>query len=88
MAAAMDGLDALVFTGGIGEHDPAVRAGAAAGLRFLGVAIDPARNQGASGDADITAAGAQVRVLCVTAREDVEIARQARELTAGYQVGL
>jgi acetate kinase len=43
MAAAMNGLDALVFTGGIGEHDPAVRAGAAAGLRFLGVAVDEER---------------------------------------------
>ncbi len=40
MAAAMDGLDALVFTGGIGEHQPAVRAEAAAGLGFLGVRID------------------------------------------------
>ncbi|MGH3274849.1 MAG: acetate/propionate family kinase, partial [Streptosporangiaceae bacterium] len=53
MAAAMNGLDALVFTGGIGEHDPTVRAEAAAGLGFLGVAVDPGRNQDAGGDADI-----------------------------------
>ncbi len=83
MAAAMDGLDALVFTGGIGEHQPAVRQGAAAGLGFLGVAVDPARNTGAcGGDADITAAGAPVRTLVITAREDLEIARQARALLA------
>jgi acetate kinase len=78
MAAAMDGLDALVFTGGIGEHQPPVRADAAAGLGFLGVAIDQARNQGATGDTDISAASASVRTLVVTAREDTQIARQVR----------
>jgi acetate kinase len=81
MAAALDGLDALVFTGGIGEHDSGIRAGAAAGLGFLGVAVDPARNQEAAGDAEISLAGAAVRVLRVTAREDAEIARQARAVT-------
>ena len=78
MATAMNGLDALVFTGGIGEHQPAVRAEAAAGLAFLGVVIDLARNDATSADGEITAAGATVRTLVVTAREDVEIARQAR----------
>ncbi len=82
MAAAMDGLDVLVFTGGIGEHQPAVRQGAAAGLGFLGVAVDPARNAACGGDADITAEGAPVRTLVITAREDLEIARQARALLA------
>jgi acetate kinase len=78
MAAAMNGLDALVFTGGIGEHLPAVRAEAAAELAFLGVAIDEARNNATYADGEITAPGAAVRTLVVTAREDVEIARQAR----------
>ncbi len=78
MAAAMNGIDALVFTGGIGEHQPAVRAEAGAGLAFLGVGIDQARNNITSADAEITAPGATVRTLVVTAREDVEIARQAR----------
>ena len=59
MAAAMGGLDALVFTGGIGEHQPPVRAEVAAGLGFLGVAIDQARNRETSGDADISAPSAQ-----------------------------
>lgn len=80
MAAAMNGLDALVFTGGIGEHQPAVRAEAAAGLGFLGVRIDPARNQATCADAEITAPGAAVRTLVVTAREDIEMARQVRAL--------
>jgi len=79
MAAAMDGLDALVFTGGIGEHHPAVRAETAAGLRFLGVRIDPDRN-GATADAEIGDPAAAVRTLVVTAREDLEIARQTRDL--------
>jgi acetate kinase len=78
MAAAMDGLDALVFTGGIGEHQPEVRAEAAAGLGFLGVAVNPQQNGAIRGDGDISAAGAPVRTLVVTAREDLEIARQVR----------
>jgi acetate kinase len=78
MAAAMNGLDALVFTGGIGEHDPQVRAEAAAGLGFLGLAMDEARNGAATADADISAPSASVRTLVITAREDIEIARQVR----------
>ena len=78
MAAAMNGLDVLVFTGGVGEHQPAVRAAAASGLSFLGVAVDPSRNHATSEDGDIGAPDAPVRTLVVTAREDVEIARQVR----------
>jgi acetate kinase len=77
MAAAMNGLDALVFTGGVGEHSPRVRAAAVAGLDFLGVSVEEAQDEVTS-DADISGPG-QVRVLVVTAREDLEIARQARE---------
>lgn len=51
MAAALGGLDALVFTGGVGENAPEVRRLAADGLGFLGVALDPARNEGAAGAA-------------------------------------
>jgi acetate kinase len=80
MAAAMDGLDALVFTGGVGEHAAAIRAGAADGLGFLGVEIDGARNAVAHADADIGADGARVRALVVNAREDLEMARQVRAL--------
>lgn len=53
MAAAMNGLDVLVFAGGIGEHNPAIRAATAAGLGCLGVRIDPDRNV-ATADADIS----------------------------------
>jgi acetate kinase len=80
MAAALDGLDVLVFTGGIGERSPDVRARAAAGLGFLGVHLDPDANARASADAEIGAHGAPVRALVVTAREDLEVARQVRAL--------
>jgi acetate kinase len=79
MAAALDGLDLLVFTGGIGEHAAPIRSGAATGLGFLGVAVDETLNQG-SGDREISRQGAAVRTLVVAAREDLEIARQVREL--------
>src|SRR5262249_1623486 len=75
MAAAMAGLDAVVFTGGIGEHQPEVRAEAAAGLGFLGIAVDEGRNVTAQPDCDISAPGAAVRTLVIAAREDIEIAR-------------
>lgn len=80
MAASLEGLDVLVFTGGVGERSAAVRAAAAAGLAFLGVGIDLVRNagQGVAGDLDITAAGAPVRTFVIAAREDLEIARGVR----------
>jgi len=80
MAAAMDGLDVLAFTGGVGERSATVRAAAAAGLGFLGVTLDEARNAAAVADADIGAAQSAVRVLALEAREDAEIARQVRTL--------
>jgi acetate kinase len=80
MAAALGGLDVLAFTGGVGEHAPAVRAAAAAGLGFLGVGLDERRNATATSDADIGADGADVRAVVITAREDLEMARQVRTL--------
>ena len=81
MAAAMNGLDTLVFTGGVGERAPAVRAGSATGLRFLGIQLEPGLNNETAGkDADISTPGAPVRTLVITAREDLEIARQVREV--------
>jgi acetate kinase len=82
MAGAMNGVDALVFTGGIGEHAPAVREAAAEGLAFLGVEIDTSLNTNIDGDGDISAAEATVRTLVVRAREDVEVAREVRRVLA------
>jgi acetate kinase len=75
MAAAIRGLDTLVFTGGVGERSARIRAVAAERLAFLGVAVDSAANAG-SGDREISPPGAAVRTLVIEAREDLEIARQ------------
>ena len=83
MAAALGGLDVLVFTGGIGERAPVIRERACAGLAFLGVAVDKAANRQASGDAEISAPGSAARTFVVRAREDAEMARQARAALAG-----
>lgn len=78
MAVSLGGIDALSFTGGVGEHAAPVRSRVARALQFLGVAVDPDRNAVATRDRDVTATGAPVRTVVVTAREDVEIARQVR----------
>ena len=80
MAAAMAGLDVLVFTGGVGENAPAVRAAAAGGLRFLGVEIGPTLNASLGPDNDISAPGASVATLVVRSHEDVEVAREVRRV--------
>lgn len=78
MTAALGGLDVLAFTGGVGEKSATVRRRAAERLAFLGVTIDPDRNDHADGDTDITAPNATTRTLVVAAREDLEIAHGTR----------
>jgi transketolase N-terminal domain/subunit len=78
MTAAAGGVDVLVFTGGVGEHSPAVRARAVQRLAHLGAGIDTRLNDTTYRDGDITAAGATVRTVVVTAREDLQMAREAR----------
>jgi acetate kinase len=78
MAAALGGLDALVFTGRVGERAPEVRTRTVAGLGFLGVALDEAANAAAAGDAEIGTARTPARTLVVESREDLEIARAVR----------
>jgi len=82
MAVALGGLDALVFTGGVGENSSRVRRRVCGRLRFLGVHVDPERNHGASPDADVSDPGSAVRVVVVRAREDLVIARAVRALLA------
>lgn len=80
MAAALGGLDACVFSGGVGENAPAIRLAAAEQLEFLGLAVDPVRNEQAVGDLDLSLPDAKVRTLRVVAREDLQLAREARTL--------
>jgi acetate kinase len=82
MAAALGGVDALVFTGGVGERSARVRSLAVDGLGFLGLAIDEQRNAAATGDAEIGAAGAPARIRVLEAREDLEVTRQTRAVLA------
>jgi acetate kinase len=75
MAATLGGLDALVFTGGVGERAPKIRAAACERLAFVGLAIDPDANEVSGSDVEITRRDARVATLVVQAREDLEIAR-------------
>lgn len=85
MAAAMGGLDVLVFTGGVGEASATIRRRATEGLAFLGVAVDREVNDAAVPDAELTAPGASVRTFVVVAREDLEIARGVRTVLGGVR---
>jgi acetate kinase len=80
LTASTGGLDLLVLTGGVGEHAWQVRAALADALAHLGVALDRERNREATTDADISASGAVVRTVVVTAREDLEIRRQVLQV--------
>jgi acetate kinase len=81
MAAAMGGLDALAFTGGVGENSAQVRQECCRGLGFLGVELDEDANRRVdSGDADVTAGSAAVRVVVVKAREDLAIYREVEKV--------
>jgi acetate kinase len=82
MAVSLGGLDALVFTAGIGEHSSRVRGDVCARLRFLGVELDDARNDAAEADTEIASADALVRVVVIRAREELVAARAVRALLA------
>jgi len=83
-AAAMGGLDAVAFTGGIGENSAPLRAACCRGLEFLGVRIDEARNTGGSGDRIVSPQGSPVTVLALATNEELIVARRAfRRLSSG-----
>jgi acetate kinase len=83
MAVALDGLDAIVFTAGVGENSAPVRRAVCRRLRFLGVDLDEDANQAAEPDCDVSAPGSAVRVAVVRAREELVIAREVRSLELG-----
>jgi acetate kinase len=81
MAIAMEGTDALVFTGGVGERSARVREHACRGLEVLGIHIDASRNATVGpDDAEITGTAGSTGVLVIHAREDLEIAAETRRL--------
>jgi len=86
-AGALGGLDAVVFTGGIGEHAPPIRERSLAGLGFMGIAVDEGRNLGAVGkEGEISPSGAAVRVLVIPTNEELVIARDTLRLVEGVPV--
>jgi acetate kinase len=82
MAASMGGVDAIVFTGGVGEHAPRVRADVCGSLAFLGVAIDAALNTTCSGEATISTGQSPTRVLVIPAQENWMVARECVRVAA------
>jgi acetate kinase len=78
MIAVLGGLDALVFTGGIGENSPRVRRDLAASLAFAGAHLDGEANERATADAEIARADSAVRILVIRAREDLVILREVQ----------
>jgi acetate kinase len=73
---ALNGCDALVFTAGIGENNPQIRAAICAQLDQLGLVLDPARNAAVRGEGEISAAGSRVRVFVIPANEELVVARE------------
>ena len=81
-AAAMGGLDCIVFTAGIGENTPTVRADVCEGLEFLGVKLDKRANKGKNDGSirEISTAASKVKVLVIPTNEELVIARETAEL--------
>ena len=80
-AAAMGGIDCLVFTGGIGENDGYVRSEVCKNMEFLGISIDAEKNKLRGLDInDITGEGSRVKVLVVCTNEELRIARDTKAL--------
>jgi acetate kinase len=76
-AAAMGGLDAVAFTGGIGENSAHLRAACCKGLEFLGIRLDTARNESGSGDRLVSADDSAVAVMALATNEELVLARRA-----------
>ena len=82
MIAALGGIDALVFTAGIGENSPDIRGAACANFEFLGLKLDAEKNAQSPADQDISLSDSAVRVLVVRAQEDWAIARECWRLSS------
>jgi acetate kinase len=82
MAAAAEGIDALIFTAGIGEHSAVVRERVCSRLGFLGLELDHGRNRAAEPDLDVATSSSAGRIVVVRAREELVAARAARAVLA------
>jgi acetate kinase len=85
MVAVLGGIDALIFTAGVGENSHQVRAAACENLKYAGIELDPKKNAQSPSDQDISAAASAARVLIIRAQEDWEIARDCWNLSQRSQ---
>lgn len=82
-AAAMGGVDAIVFTAGIGENDPTVREAACEGLEFMGVKVDHDKNQTRGEEKEISTDDSKVKVFVIPTNEELAMARETRDIVFG-----
>jgi acetate kinase len=82
LAVTLGGIDALVFTAGVGENSASLRAAVCDGLECLGLQLDPSRNAGCQPDADVAAERSPARILVIHTREELLIARETRQVIA------
>jgi acetate kinase len=80
MAATLGGVDALVFTAGVGEHAAEIRERVCENLNYLGLELDRTANQTCKPDADVAKPASVVRILVIATREDLTIMRETRQL--------
>jgi len=76
----LNGADAIVFTGGIGENSVRIRSGVCRDLDWFGITLDPTKNAQAKGEAIVSAEGSRVQVWTLPTNEEIVVARQARDL--------
>ncbi len=79
-AAAMGGVDAVIFTAGVGENDKAIRAMVCEGLEYMGVKLDAEANNVRGKETVISAPGSKVKVLLIPTNEELMIAMETAEI--------
>ena len=82
-AAAMGGVDAVIFTAGVGENGPETRESACAGLEFMGIKIDPEKDKVRGKEMDVSTDDAKVRVLVIPTNEELMIAMDTAAIVKG-----
>jgi acetate kinase len=79
----LGGADAIVFTGGIGENSPTIRAAVCANLDWFGIAVDPLLNKKGEAESRIDALGSRVQLWIMPTNEELIVARQVKDLLQG-----
>jgi len=78
----LNGAEAIVFTGGIGENSATIRAAVCANLDWFGIALNPVRNREAKGEVAIHGSTSRVQIWIMPTNEELVVARQAQALLA------